>query len=157
QVAHSMASEKRAAVKALVEGRREFLTRGYDYQEAELAAARSDYAGRARGGDSRSRVELDRIRVQQREISQQRERAFRELAREPDLVNVGEIEFLAHALVVPSTRVEDRKHRDDAIEAMAVQLATAHEVSRGAVVHDVSTPASARAAGLIVYPGFDLL
>ena len=38
-----------------------------------------------------------------------------------------------------------------------MQLAVAYEASRGATVHDVSTPAAARAAGLIDYPGFDLL
>jgi SNF2 family DNA or RNA helicase len=157
QVARSIAEEKRAAVVALAESRREFLARGFDYQEAELAAARSDHTGKARTGDARSRAELERIRDEQREIAQQRELAFGELARESDLVDVGDIEFLAHALVVPSVRSEDRKHRDDAIEAIAVQLAVAYEASRGATVHDVSTPAAARAAGLIDYPGFDLL
>jgi hypothetical protein len=157
QLARSIAEEKRAAVVAAADSRREFLGRGFDYQEAELAAARSDYTGKARLGDARSRAELERIRDQQREVAQQRELAFLELAREPDLVDVGAVDFLAHAIVVPSARTEDRKHRDDAIEAIAVQMAIAHEAGRGAIAVDVSTPAAARAAGLIEFPGFDLL
>ena len=90
-------------------------------------------------------------------MSQQRELAFLELDREPDLVDVSAVDFLAHAIVVPSARTEDRKHRDDAIEAIAVQMAIAHEAGRGAIAIDVSTPAAARAAGLVDFPGFDLL
>jgi hypothetical protein len=58
--------------------------------------------------------------------------------------------------VVPSSRPEDRKHRDDAIEAIAMQIAIAHEQARGADVKDVSKPHLARAAGLGEYPGFDV-
>ena len=157
QVARTMVEEKRAAAELMADSRRDFLARGFDFREAELAAARSDYAGKARLGDARSRLELERIRDQQRDVSQQRELAFSELTRESELISVGEIQFLAHAIVVPSSRPEDRRHRDDAIEAIAVQLAIAHEASRGAIAIDVSTPAAARAAGLTDFPGFDLL
>lgn len=157
QVARSMAEEKRAAVAAQAEARREFLKRGFDYQEAELAAARSEYSSRARAGDSRSRIELERIRDRQKEIVAQRECAFATLDGEAARVDVGNIELLTNVIVVPSSRIEDVKHRDDAIEAIAVQLAMAHEASRGARTIDVSTPAAARAAGLVDHPGFDLL
>ena len=157
QVARSMAEEKRGAVAAQAESRREFLTRGFDYQEAELAAARSEYSAKARGGDTRSRTELERIRDRQREIVAQRECAFATLDGEAARVDIGDIELLTNVIVVPSSRIEDVKHRDDAIEAIAVQLAMAHEASRGAMAIDVSTPAAARAAGLVDHPGFDLL
>jgi hypothetical protein len=69
----------------------------------------------------------------------------------------GEVTFLAHALVVPSSDPEDRKRHDAEIEAIAMRVAWAYEEVGGAVVKDVSTPEKARAADLIDYPGFDLL
>ena len=75
---------------------------------------------------------------------------------EPELIALGEVTFLAHALVVPSTDPEDVKHRDDCIEEIAMQVAIAHEEARGAIVNDVHTPELARKAGLGDYPGFDL-
>jgi hypothetical protein len=95
------------------------------------------------------------IRERQRELAEQRDAAIMRLRRAPELIDVVQVSFLAHALVVPSSRPEDRKHRDDAIEAIAMQIAIAHEEASGATVRDVSKAHLARAAGFSDYPGFD--
>ena len=69
----------------------------------------------------------------------------------------GEVTFLAHALVVPSTDPEDRQRHDKEVERIAMQVAWAYEESQGAEVFDVSTPEKALQAGLDRWPGFDLL
>lgn len=156
EVAEPLAAQRRSRAVGLAHEKQTFLSRGFDYQEAELAAARADYSSKARAGDARSKAELERIRDRQREIGSQRQLAFDALGRESDLIAVGDIQFIAHALIVPSIRPADRKHRDDAIEAIAVQRAAAHELARGATPEDVSTPAAAREIGLADFPGFDL-
>jgi superfamily II DNA or RNA helicase/DNA-binding XRE family transcriptional regulator len=156
KVAQPLAEAKRAEMLAQIEDRELFLRRGFDYQEAELAAARSECAEKARAGDARARADLNEIRGRQRELAGMRDDALRQARREPELIAVGAVDWIAHALVVPSTRAEDRKHRDDAIEAIAMQVALAHELARGANAKDVSTPALARLAGLTDYPGFDV-
>ena len=155
--ASSLASERRRALEAALPERRDFLKRGYDYQEAELAAARSRLSEKARDGDPRARGELTKIKARQKALAVQYEAAVQVLRREPELIIPGEITFLAHALVVPSDDPQDRKRHDKEIEAVAVQVVTAYEQARGARVIDVSTPERALAAGLSEYPGFDLL
>jgi hypothetical protein len=80
-----------------------------------------------------------------------------ELKREPDLLRVGAVEFLAHALVVPSDDPEERKRFDAEVERVAMKVAIGFEESLGATVHDVHKPEFARSAGLTDWPGFDLL
>jgi hypothetical protein len=101
--------------------------------------------------------ELTRIKERQRALSARREEALATLRREPELIAPGEVEFLAHALVVPSSDPEDRKRHDRRVEAIAVKVAWVYEEASGATVKDVSTPELARAAGLTEHPGFDLL
>ena len=73
------------------------------------------------------------------------------------MIHAETIQFLAHALVLPSDDPEDQKQFDAQVEAIAMKVATAHEEAAGAVVKDVSKPNLARAAGLTDNPGFDLL
>lgn len=155
-VARPMAEAKRAEALANRDDEEQFVRRGFDYRDAELAAVRTRRAGKARAGDALATRELAEIKERQRELAAQRDAALERLRRAPELIQVGRVAFLAHALAVPSTRPEDRKHRDDAIEAIAVQYAVAHEQAQGALVKDVSKPHLARAAGLSEYPGFDL-
>lgn len=136
--------------------RENFLKRGYAYQEAELAAARARYTEKANAGNPNAKGELTRIKERQRTIAAQRELTLLALRRETELITSGPITLLAHALVVPSADPTDQKHRDDRIEAIAMQMAIAYEEAEGAVVNDVHTPELARAAGLGDYPGFDL-
>lgn len=135
----------------------EYLRRAYDYQESELASARKRYTEKARDGDKRALTELERIKTQQRSLSERRELALAQLRREVELIQPGEVELIATALVQPSFDVEDVKARDAEVERIAMEIAIAHEISQGADVRDVSVPEKARVAGLTDYPGFDVL
>lgn len=135
----------------------EYLRRAYDYQESELASARKRYTEKARDGDKRAGLELERIKGQQRSLAERRELAVAQLHREVELIQPGEVELIATALVQPSFDVEDMKDRDAEVERIAMEITIAHEISQGADVRDVSIPEKARVAGLTDYPGFDVL
>lgn len=156
RIAGPLAAAKREQAFAAREDEELFVRRGFDYQDAELAEVRSRHTEKARAGDAAASKEVADIRERQREIAAQRDAAIARLHRSPELIDIGGVTLLAHALVVPSSRPEDRKHRDDAIEAIAMQLAIAHEQASGATVRDVCKAHLARAAGFADYPGFDL-
>ena len=137
--------------------RLEFVNRGFDFQAAELAAARARLTDKARSGDPGARVELARIKARQRGITAARARRLAELKSEPERVRPGEVEFLVHALVVPAQDQEEIKHFDAEVETVAMSVATSWEEHLGANVKDVSRPDIARRAGLPDWPGFDLL
>jgi hypothetical protein len=157
RIATSLAEERRQSLLKTLPEREDFLSRGYDYQDVELAATRTRLTEKARAGDPRAQRELPRIRERQRQLFARRDKALAVLRREPELIAPAEVTLLAHALVVPSSDPEDRKRHDEQIEAIAVKVAWAHEEAHGAVVKDVSTPMLASAAGLPERPGFDLL
>jgi hypothetical protein len=69
----------------------------------------------------------------------------------------GGIDFIAHALVVPSDAKADREQLDAKVEQIAMGLVKAYEEASGATVRFVHTPELARAAGLPEHPGFDVL
>jgi hypothetical protein len=73
------------------------------------------------------------------------------------LVEAGQVAFLAHAFVLPSSDPEERERHDEEVERIAMQVAWAYEECQGAQVFDVSTPERARLAGLDRWPGFDRL
>ncbi|MCG3126042.1 MAG: RNA polymerase-associated protein RapA [Phycisphaerae bacterium] len=150
------AARQRALLDSLAE-REEFLVRGYNSQDAELASQRARLTDRLRAGDAKARAAVDAIKQQQRTLADRRDAAVATLRAEPAEILPGEIRFLAHALVVPSADPEDRKRHDAEVEAIAMQVATVYEEALGATVRDVSTPPKARAAGLSDSPGFDLL
>jgi hypothetical protein len=135
-IATSLAEERRQVLLKTLPEREDFLRRGYDYQDVELAATRTRLTEKARAGDPRAQTVL---------------------RREPELIAPDAVSFLAHALVVPSSDPEDRKRRNEQVEVVAIQVAWAYEAAHGAVVKDVSTPALARAARLPERPGFDWL
>ncbi|MBI5911557.1 MAG: DUF3883 domain-containing protein [Betaproteobacteria bacterium] len=135
----------------------EYLRRAYDYQESELASARKRFTEKAREGDKRAGAELERIKTQQRSLSERRDLAVAQVRREAELIAAGKVEIIATALVQPSNDIEDVKARDAEVERIAMEIAIAHEASLGADVRDVSTPNKARVAGLTDYPGFDVL
>lgn len=157
RVARDMATQRRQALLATLPERERFIQRGFDYQEAELATARAKLSEKSRSGNAAAAKALAEIKEQQRSIAERRRLALATLRREPELVTPGNVTFLAHALVVPSTDPEDRKRHDAEVERVAMDLARAFEEAAGATVKDVSTPALARAAGLTDNPGFDLL
>ena len=137
--------------------RLEFVNRGFDYQAAELAAARSSLREKAGAGDRQAAEELAKVRERQRSLNAQRARRLAELRAEPDLIQAGEAEFLVHALVVSAQDAGEVERYDADVEAIAMEVAAAYEKDRGAQVQDVSKPDLARRAGLPDWPGFDLL
>jgi superfamily II DNA or RNA helicase len=148
---------RRQRLEASLAERLDFVARGYDYQDAELAQARSKLSDKARAGDAKAKGDITKIRERQRSLEARKQAALAVLRREPELIGAGEVTFLAHALVVPTADAEDRRRHDADVEARAVQIAWAFEATVGATVEDVSTPDKATAAGLVQHPGFDLL
>jgi superfamily II DNA or RNA helicase len=155
--ARRLAEELRKELLVSLPERESFLRRGFDYQDAELAARRAKLTEKARSGDSRAKGELTEIKDRQRNLAANHESILQSMRQEPQLIVPGGITFLAHALVVPSSDAEDRKRYDEEVEALAVKVAWAYEESQQAQVKDVSTANLALAAGLTPYPGFDLL
>ena len=137
--------------------RLEFVNRGFGFQAAELAAARSRLSEMARNGNRYAQGELPTVKERQRSLTDSRNHRLDELRAEPDLIQAGEIEFLVHALVVPTQDAEEAERYDADVEAIAVEVATDYEKGCGAEVQDVSRPELARRAGLTDWPGFDLL
>jgi hypothetical protein len=78
--------------------------------------------------------------------------------REPALIGVGPVEFLAHVLVRPAANDEESLRYDAEVERVAMELVMAHERALGARVQDVHTPELSLQAGLNTsHPGFDVL
>lgn len=157
RVCRSLAVECRERRMASLPEREAFVKRGYDFQEAELAAARTKISQKARKGNKGAVSELSTIKEQQREINTRREHSLTILRREPELLVPGDVDFIAHALVVPATDPIEIEWRDANVEQIAMDLAKAFEEAEGARVKFVHTPSLAKAAGLPDHPGFDLL
>jgi len=156
-IAVPLAESRRRDRVDTLPSRLDFVSRGFEYQDAELAQARGKLRQKAQAGDPRAKGELTQIKDRQRALSARKDAALAVLRREPELIDADEVAFLAHALVVPTDDPEDRKRFDAEVEKIAVKVAWAFEEAAGAVVTDVSKPNLARAAGLEDNPGFDLL
>ena len=157
RVARSMAIEHRQKLVAGLPEREQFIQRGFDFQEAELAQARVNLSEKTRAGNAAAAKALKDVKEQQRSLAQRRAAALATIQREPELIAPGSLSFLAHALIVPSANREDLERHDAEVEKVAMDLARAYEEAAGAIVTDVHTPNLARAAGLVDNPGFDLL
>lgn len=157
RVAREMALERKKSLLESLPEREGFMQRGFDFQEAELAAARAKHADKARNGNRKAIEALEEVKRQQRQLAGRRDNALAVMKREPDLIEPGPLTFVAHALVVPSSDPADIKEHDINVEMAAMRVASAFEEAAGATVHDVHTPEFARAAGLPDNPGFDLL
>jgi superfamily II DNA or RNA helicase len=152
-----LAAECREKRMVSLPERESYVRRGYDFQEAELANARAKMSQKARTGNKGAAAELTHIKAQQRDLSNRLERSLTMIRREPELLVPGDVVFIAHALVVPSTDPAELEWRDANVEQIAMDLAKAFEEAEGATVKFVCTPKLARAAGLPDYPGFDIL
>lgn len=157
QIARPLAEQCRQELQRTMPDRLGFLERGYHHQEIELALARSRLRAKAESGEPSARQELERVKERQRRLFDLQEGSVKRLKREPELISPADVQFLAHALVVPSSDPEERMRHDAEVEAIAVVVAKSYEEGFKAKVRDVSTPAKARAAGLGEWPGFDLL
>lgn len=157
RVARDLALARRNELLETLPEREQFIQRGFNFQETELAAARVKQSEKARAGNSAATKALNEIKEQQRSLAERRATALSTLRREPELIAPGDLKFVAHALIVPSLNKEDLARHDAEVERIAMDFVRAHEEAEGAVVHDVHTPELARAAGLTDNPGFDLL
>jgi len=135
----------------------ELLRRGFDYEESELAQGRERLRDKADQGDMRARMDLENIKIRQRELALRKDSTLKALHREPELIEPEDINFIAHALVVPSSDPEDAKRYNKEIEAIAMRVAWGYEEANDRVVADVSKPELALLACLPEHPGFDLL
>lgn len=157
RVARAMAVESRSRLLNTVPERETFIKRGFDFQEAELAVAHSKLSQKAAQGNRAAGQHLSEIKEQQRVLSQRRDKSLAILRREPELIVPGKIEFIAHALVVPSADQADLERHLADVEQIAMDLVRAFEEGAGAKVRFVHTPELARASGLPPHPGFDIL
>ena len=112
-----MADRRRREVAETLAQREEFVSRGFDYQDAELAAMRARLTEKARSGDPKAKGDVTKIRDRQRQLLSRREEALATLRSEPELIAAGEVTFIAHALVVPSTDPDDRMRHDHRVLA----------------------------------------
>ena len=157
EVAEQLAGAHRQRLTAELPSRVEFVSRGFDFQAAELVALRARLTAQARDSVRHAQSELTRVKERQRNLSAARTRRLAELHEEADSIRAGDVEFLLHALIVPADDPKEMARYDAEVEAAAVRVATAYEEGSGAEVKDVSRPAQARQAGLSDWPGFDLL
>ena len=157
KIARPLAEDRRRELLDSLPTRLDFVSRGFEYQDSELAQARGKLRDKALAGDTKAKRELTEIKNRQKALATRREDALAVLKREPELIDADGVEFLAHALVVPTDDPEEQKRFDAEVEAIAVKVAWAYEEAAGAIVRDVSKSLLARAAGLSDNPGFDLL
>jgi hypothetical protein len=157
RIARGLAMKLRESLFATLPEREQFIQRGFNFQETELAAARVKQSEKARSGNAGAMKALREIKDQQRSLAERRAAALATVRREPELIAAGDVSFIAHALIVPSSSAADLERHDAEVERVAMEVARAFEEAEGAIVKDVHTPELARAAGLTDYPGFDLL
>jgi SNF2 family DNA or RNA helicase len=157
RVARELALTKKSDMLQALPERENFVNRGFDFQEAELASARAKHSEPARAGNRKAREALEEVKINQQKLAERRARAIAVLQREPELIMPGQMTFITHALVVSSSDPDDIKQVELNIELEAMKIAQAYEEASGATVKDVHSPELARSVGLSDYPGFDLL
>lgn len=158
EIAETMVQSHRYRLTNELRAQVDSVSRGYGYQSAALAAARTRLTEKARSGESNAAEELSRIKERQRNLAADRERHLANLQAEPDRIRVGDIKTLVHTLVVPSQDPQEIDRFDIKVEKTAMNFVIAYEEGFGAEVKDVSRPELARSAGFKRdWPGFDLL
>jgi len=157
QVVASDLVELREEAKKRIPERVQWVTRGFDQEEIDLAMRRSRLTDRVRKGDNLAKKQMQEIRLLQEAWEERRVKALNDIAQEPDLLAGASPVFLAHALVIPTTDPVVRERHDREIERIAMRAALESEERSGRAVQDVSTPDKAVFAGLGDWPGFDIL
>lgn len=152
-----MALERKRKLSENLPERERFVGHGFDYEEAELATARTRHSEKARTWNRKAMEALEEVKRLQRQLAARREHALAVLRREVELLSPGPVTFVAQALVVSSSDAADLDQHNVNVEMVAMKLTQAFEEAVGAKVVDVHTPELARAAGLSDNPGFDLL
>ena len=119
-IAEPIAGHHRNALLQTLPEREGFIESGYRYEEDMLLAQRVIKAAQAREGNAKAAADLERIKERQRALEALKEQALAAMRNEPELISAGEVNFLAHALVIPSADPEDRKRHDAEVEKIAV-------------------------------------
>jgi hypothetical protein len=157
-VAKELAQKHRDRLNADLASRVEFLRQGFFYEQKELVESRTVWSKRRREGHPSAEREIARIRDLQRAWEARSHDAEQTVLREPALIGVGPVEFLAHVLVRPAANDEESMRYDAEVERVAMELVMAHERTLGARVKDVHSPELSLLAGLNTpWPGFDVL
>jgi len=147
----------RQRIQATIAERRELITDGFEIEKIELTKARQKQNERKQKDYQSAQAQITRINKSQRSLDIRQKLAIQAIELEPNLLKVGEVAFIAHALVYPTRDPEIQEQYNQQIEQAAMQTVWAYEMARGATVIDVTTPDKARAAGLTDHPGFDVL
>jgi len=157
-VAKDFAQKHRDRLNADLASRIEFLRQGFFYEQKELVESRTVWSKRRREGHPSAEREIARIRDLQQAWEARSQDAEQTVLREPALIGVGPVEFLAHVLVRPAASDEESMRYDAEVERVAMELVMAHERALGARVQDVHSPELSLLAGLNTpWPGFDIL
>lgn len=157
-VARDLSRKHRNQLNDDLAERIEFVRQGFFYEQKQLVEARSIWSKRRREAHPSADREIERIRDQQRAWEARFREAEATILREPALIGVGPVEFIAHVLVRPAGDGESSLRFDAEVERIAMEIAMAHERALGSTVHDVHTPELALKAGLNApWPGFDVL
>jgi SNF2 family DNA or RNA helicase len=157
-VAKDFAKIHRDRLNADLASRIAFLRQGFFYEQKELVEARTVWSKRRRDGHPSAEREISRIRDLQRAWETRSHDAEQTILREPALIGVGPVKFLAHVLVRPAANNEESMRYDAEVERVAMELVMAHERALGARVQDVHSPELSILAGLNTpWPGFDIL
>ena len=146
-VAKEFAQKHRDRLNADLASRIEFLRQGFFYEQKELVEARTVWSKRRREGHPSAEREIARIRDLQRAWETRSQDAEQTVLREPALIGVGPVEFLAHVLVRPAANDEESMRYDAEVERVAMELVMAHERALGARVQDVHSPELSLLAG----------
>ncbi|MGH6681980.1 MAG: DUF3883 domain-containing protein, partial [Bradyrhizobium sp.] len=137
--------------------RRHMVSVGSGQREVELLRRRKVLKDAVESGRAQAVMEFETVKGELAALKAAREAKLGALEAEPNAVTLGDIRFIAHALIVPSIDAAEKEQYDAQVEATAMRFAMAYEQSFGATVRDVSRPGLARLAGLGDAPGFDLL
>jgi superfamily II DNA or RNA helicase len=157
-VARDLSRKHRNQLNTDLAERIEFVRQGFFFEQKQLVEARAIWSKRRRDAHPSADREIERIREQQRAWESRFKEAEQTILREPALIGVGPVEFIAHVLVRPAGEGESSLHFDEEVERIAMEIAMAHERALGAKVYDVHTPELALKAGLNTpWPGFDVL
>ena len=149
--------EHRIRLLADLPQRKHLVSVGFGQREVELLRRRKALKDAVETGRSQATMEFEIVKGELAALKASREAKLAALDAEPDAVTLGDVRFVAHALVVPSIDAAEKEQYDAQVEATAMRFAMAYEQTFGATVRDVSKPALARLAGLGDAPGFDLL
>ncbi len=129
---------------------------GYQALEAELAIQRGQLTKRIREGEQTLQGRLTMIKRRQATLDQDKAQAHARILQTAERLHLPSVEFLGHALVVPSQDPALREQYSADVEQIAMNVSQSVLENEGFTVVDVSTAAKAQVAGFSAWPGFDL-